>query len=247
VHNTYAMKIIRLTIYDPTHIRLSKALLPAGMNLTRWINQAMCEKLDRDCPSTIGLIASSAEKLEPERQPIDPQAILAEMKKQDAEKNRPDFGPYVARYKDSHPSDYAIALANHKRNGKTGDSLGIEGELEKWMKQDSRLALSEEEKREIMAEHGRKQAEQVQAAAAVDPDAIPDHVKGHPLLYQEWRDKRDAELAGIKVPEVSPTGELSDTAEYLELCKPVKTAKPAEDEEDSFWGGYDKIKSAARK
>ena len=236
------MKIIRLTIYDPTHIRLNNASWPAGMNLTRWINLAMNEKLDRDCPSTIGLKPAGLAEDEPEQhKPIDPYAILAAMR---AQEKKLDVGPVVIRYKERFPVAYAAAVHNCKT--KKEKSLGVEGEFEKILFQDPALVLTEEQKREIMAEHGRLQAEKSQAAA-VDPDAIPDDVRGHPIKYREWRDKRDAEIAGIKVPEVSETGELSDTAEYLALCKPVKTAKLAEDEEDEFWGGYEKTKRAASK
>lgn len=238
------MKIIRLTIYDPTHIKLKQFGVPFGMNLTKWINTAMQEKLDRDNAGSTGQAA--AVEQEPECKPIDPNAILAEMKRQEMVRNKPDTGPYVLYYRDN-ATMYGAAVHNHKTAGVK--SLGIEGELEKMCSQDPAYVLSDEQKRAIMAKHGRKQ---VKAVAEVDPDAIPEDVRGHPIKYKEWREKKDAERSGAPLPDVSPTGELSDTAEYLALCKPVKpvpVAKLAEDEETDFWGDdeFNKVRANVRK
>ena len=45
---------ILLTYYQTTRARLGKASLPYGVSMTRWINDAICEKLDREQPETIG-------------------------------------------------------------------------------------------------------------------------------------------------------------------------------------------------
>lgn len=245
------MKIIRLHIYDNIHRLLDQSRLPFGVNLTKWINSAMQEKLDRDSGSTIGVTPPGSDELE-EHKPVDAFAILAEMKKQEARKNPLAIGPYSIRYAGT--PEYRTALMNHRSKGAA--SLGVEGELELFVSQIPTDILTEEEKREIMAEHGRKQAQAVKAPPVeVDLDAIPDEVRGHKIKYREWRDKRDAEKAGAPLPEVSETGELSDTAEYLALA-----AKPAPvevsplvnvaSEPEDFWGadddGYAKIKRKAQ-
>jgi hypothetical protein len=45
---------ILLTYYQTTRARLGRASLPYGVSMTKWINDAICEKLDREQPETIG-------------------------------------------------------------------------------------------------------------------------------------------------------------------------------------------------
>ncbi len=45
---------ILLTYYPVTRARLELARIPLGMTITKWINQAIQEKLDREQPDTIG-------------------------------------------------------------------------------------------------------------------------------------------------------------------------------------------------
>jgi len=45
---------ILLTYYPVTRARLELARIPLGMTITKWINQAIQEKLDREQPETIG-------------------------------------------------------------------------------------------------------------------------------------------------------------------------------------------------
>jgi hypothetical protein len=47
---------ILLTYYQTTRARLGKASLPYGVSMTKWINDAVCEKLDREQPETIGAV-----------------------------------------------------------------------------------------------------------------------------------------------------------------------------------------------
>ena len=45
---------ILLTYYPVTRARLELARIPLGMTITKWINAAIQEKLDREQPETIG-------------------------------------------------------------------------------------------------------------------------------------------------------------------------------------------------
>lgn len=45
---------ILLTYYQTTRARLGKASLPYGVSMTKFVNDAICEKLDREQPETIG-------------------------------------------------------------------------------------------------------------------------------------------------------------------------------------------------
>jgi hypothetical protein len=47
---------ILLTYYQTTRARLGRASLPYGVSMTKWINDAICEKLDREQPETIGAV-----------------------------------------------------------------------------------------------------------------------------------------------------------------------------------------------
>jgi hypothetical protein len=49
-------KKILLTYYPATRERLALARIPLGMSITRWINAAIQEKLDREQPETIGAV-----------------------------------------------------------------------------------------------------------------------------------------------------------------------------------------------
>lgn len=220
-----------LKLNPATHSRLGKATLPFGYTRTKWINEAICEKLDREQPETSvhhGELSAAGERV-----PIDPHAILAELKRKEVRKNVSAIGPYSIYYKGT--STYQTGLMNHRSKAKKGTSLGIEGEIEALALQSPEYLLSAEQKRAIMAEHGEMQA-QARKAAEADPDAIPDDVRGHFRKYAEWREKRDAEKTGVALPEVSETGELSDTAEYLALVNPAPAPVDTEDEDPDFWG-----------
>jgi hypothetical protein len=43
---------ILLNLHPTTRLRMKNALLPIGVSRTKWINLAICEKLDRDQPQT---------------------------------------------------------------------------------------------------------------------------------------------------------------------------------------------------
>jgi hypothetical protein len=47
---------ILLTYYQTTRARLDRATMPYGVSMTKWINDAICEKLDREQPETIGAV-----------------------------------------------------------------------------------------------------------------------------------------------------------------------------------------------
>ena len=49
---------ILLTYYPATRDRLALARIPLGMTITKWINAAIQEKLDREQPETIGAVAA---------------------------------------------------------------------------------------------------------------------------------------------------------------------------------------------
>jgi len=48
-------KNISLALYLETKARLNKARFPHTFTLTRWINQAICDKLNREHPETVGV------------------------------------------------------------------------------------------------------------------------------------------------------------------------------------------------
>lgn len=210
------MKVIKLTIYQNTWYRWTNSLMPAGTQLTRWINQAMNEKLDRDAPGTIGLLPPAT--AEPaETKTIDPYAILADMKKQE---RGPDTGPYVIRYQwdedGTHSTFYMVALANQKRKIKKGEPvIGLEAEMALLFK-GSPQELSEEDKRAIMAEHHGKLAEKAAEVERAKKNALYSNT----LTVAELEARAEADGKPVEV----------HTAEYLALCKPA--AKPI----DEFWG-----------
>jgi len=224
-----------LKLNPATHSRLGKATLPFGYTRTKWINEAICEKLDREQPETSmnrGDLSAAGEHT-----PIDPHAILAELKRREQARSPNALGPYSIYYQGT--STYQTGLMNHKRKARKGTSLGIEGEIEALALQSPEYLLSAEQQRAILAEHGEMQA--ARKSAEADPDAIPEDVRGHPRKYAEWREKRGAEKAGVPLPEVSKTGELSDTAEYLAIMarpapSPADTDTDTDEDDAEFWG-----------
>ena len=224
-----SMKRLLLSFYPPTAKRLSNAQFPVNMTLTKWINEAICQRLDREQPQTIfgpgGLSAAPPQEAE-ETKVIDPYAYLAEEKRK---AGRNVVGAYCL-YNMGNAS-YTNAQRKHKLLGI--NSPGIESLLESQAINDGEGILSEDQKRAIMAEH----AERLKPAP-VDPDAIPDDVKGHKIKYNQWREERDGMQANTLTVAELEARALADgrppevhTAEFLALCKPA--AKPAEP--DGFW------------
>ncbi len=56
---------ILLTYYQTTRARLARASLPYGVSMTKWINDAICEKLDREQPETIGAMPVQPVEVQP--------------------------------------------------------------------------------------------------------------------------------------------------------------------------------------
>ena len=61
---------ILLTYYPVTRERLALARIPLGMTITKWINQAIQEKLDREQPETIGAAAAPIVEAPPAVVPV---------------------------------------------------------------------------------------------------------------------------------------------------------------------------------
>jgi hypothetical protein len=61
---------ILLTYYPVTRARLELARIPLGMTITKWINAAIQEKLDREQPETIGVTASPVVEAPPAVVPV---------------------------------------------------------------------------------------------------------------------------------------------------------------------------------
>lgn len=138
--NSIPPKIL-LSYHQITRTRLSCASLPYGKSMTKWINDAICEKLDREQPETIGLAAAV-----PVEAPLDPAKILEERRRA----ARPlDFvGPYTLKYgKDEtyvKMAGYRMDSARRKKQ-----TLGLEDALEQ-VALVSGGELSEAEKVELM-------------------------------------------------------------------------------------------------
>lgn len=236
------MKRLLLSFHVTTAARLKKASIPIGTSLTKWINDSICEKLDRDQPDTIladgerAAVVASAKLAKraafesrvggvhrPDfgdgKPKIDAHAILADMKARE----RKDFGPYCIYYADT--TMYRLALKQHNKAG--AETVGIEGYLEKMIGDDPALVLSHERKVQIMADYKAKLASQ---------PAVPDHLLGHPQRIKKWREA-GSPMADIPTfgPVTSPYAQ--DTQEFREIMQTAKSETPAvEDEDPDFWG-----------
>jgi len=102
-----------LSIHALTRARLDAAKMPLGTSRTKWINDAICQRLDRDNPETIGVGAvppPKGEKLE---------------------------GPYSIKYRKTWR--YAMAAQYHAKYLKEGkESPGVEGILERMCMNDGK-------------------------------------------------------------------------------------------------------------
>jgi len=56
---------ILLTYYPVTRARLEAARMPYGFTMTKWVNAAIQEKLDREQPETIGVTAAPVMEASP--------------------------------------------------------------------------------------------------------------------------------------------------------------------------------------
>ncbi len=213
-------KNISLALYMATKARLNKARFPHTFTLTRWINEAICDKLDREHPETVGVSHMEEQPLSPviAATAFDP---LAERRRLNRLQRGPNYvGPYILKYRGTTPYDQAVHLLRKQGSG----SQGIEAILE-----DMCLAagepLSIEEQGAIMA---------------------ADRLKSIALLAKEEKEAKDQaqEVEALKAAAMEESPLVNVAAPAME---DVPTAKLAEDEEDEFWGSYDKIKAMARK
>lgn len=95
-----------LSLHPLTRARLDAAKMPLGMSRTKWINDAICQRLDRENPETIGVEAVPP----PENEKLE--------------------GPYSIKYRKTWR--YGMAAQYHAKYLKEGkESPGIEGILER--------------------------------------------------------------------------------------------------------------------
>jgi hypothetical protein len=155
--NVIPLKIL-LSYHQTTRARLAVASLPYGRSMTKWINDAICEKLDREQPATIGVCA--ALRAEPEK-PINPEKELEERKRA---ARKPDFlGPWTVKYGEN-KTWRMFAEARMKEAKRKEEVLGLEDALELVAKGEG-VAMSEDEAREIMEAYRLKQLESVSPIA----------------------------------------------------------------------------------
>jgi hypothetical protein len=120
---------ILLSLHLETRARLDLARLPLTESRTKWINAAICQRLDRENPETIGKLDVS--KLKPT-----------------SAKHKTPRGPYSAKYKGT--ARYSLAFReNMRRIRADGRSPGIEWLIERSCIQDGK-AMSQEEKDAVM-------------------------------------------------------------------------------------------------
>jgi hypothetical protein len=150
---------ILLMLHVTTHERMSVAELPYGMSKTRWINDAICEKLDREQPQTIfrngKLPEADAERVKTPRENL--VELEAQAKRQQPKR---DTGEHVWHYKWDEDGElstlYMAAQAKEKWRLKHGEpQIGLDAEMERIVKGTSQ-ELSDEQKREIREEHAAK-------------------------------------------------------------------------------------------
>lgn len=131
--------------------------------MTKWINDAICEKLDREQPETIGLAAAV-----PVEAPPDPAKILEERRR--AARPLDYVGPYTIKYgKDETYAKMAKYRMDSARRKK--QDLGLEDALEQ-VALVSNGELSDAEKAELMqAPPVAAPVEQLESVPAAAPDA----------------------------------------------------------------------------
>lgn len=231
---------VLLSVYAPNQRRMSTLRFPMGMTLTKWINEAITEKLDRsgameDRPFS-PIIAA------PPFNPMEERQRLLRLSR-----GRDYVGTYSLKYKGSTEYDHAEHV--HKKMGDL--SPGIEAILEDFCTE-SHAAMNTEEQGQILAAHVRRQRMQV------------DDLERQRI--QAEKDKAEYEAAG-DLPQVNPHAAaeakfesvqkanrermLAAAAEVLGETPLVNVASPAMEEPADFWGeedaAYHKIKAKACK
>lgn len=228
---------ILLSVYAPNKIRMNSLLFPMGMTLTKWINEAITEKLDR-----CGAVAAEQATLQILHKPEDERKRLLRLAR-----GRNYVGAYSLKYKGTTIYDHAEHV-----DKKMGDiSPGIEVILEDLCEQ-SNAVLSTEEQGAILAAHTRKLKMQADDAER--------------KRLREEREKADM-LAEANAPLVNPQIALRAKFEASQLAKHgkaamdaesdnpmeeqplINVASPAMDDDADFWGdedaAYHKIKAKA--
>jgi hypothetical protein len=163
--NAIPLKIL-LSYHQTTRARLAVASLPYGRSMTKWINDAICEKLDREQPQTIGVCAVVPSPVE---EPLDP---AKELQKRQRAARKPDFlGPWTVKYGEN-KTWRMFAEARIKEAKRKGEVLGLEDALE-LVAIGEKVTMTEDEGRGIMAEYRRKQLESVSPAAVVPAAVSP--------------------------------------------------------------------------
>lgn len=152
---------ILLNIHLSVRSRMDKATLPMGASRTKWINDAIAEKLDREHPDTIGVCAV----VPPDT--INPAKILEE--RQRAARPLDFIGPYTLKY--GKVEDYA-KLAKYRMDSarRKKRDLGLEDALEQ-VALVSGGELSEVEKAELMQAPPVPAAKQMESAPPAAPDS----------------------------------------------------------------------------
>lgn len=175
--NSIPPKIL-LSYHLITRTRLAVASLPYGKSMTKWINDAICEKLDREQPETIGLVP-----LEPVK-PLDPEKELRE--RQRAARPLDYVGPYTLKYGKN--EDF-VKLAKYRMDSarRKKQELGLEDALEQ-VALVSDGELSEAEKGELLHPTPVKQLE-VAPVVASDSDfwGEDDFAQGRALVKRHTR------------------------------------------------------------
>lgn len=261
------MNRLLLSFHLTTSKRLKLARIPIGVTLTKWVNLAICEKLDRDQPDTI-LDPAQLEEIAREAKQnkrkvfeaggtIPPPTLggsphidaYANLKAAQRRERGVDYvGPWTWYYEGT--TIHRQAIRDHKNLG--SDSPGVEALIEDGCVRDNYGVLSPEKQKAIMEE----QAEKMKSAAPAPP--VPDHLLGHPQRIKRWRAAGSPVEALPRVPGMPQIEYPQETTEYLALAaKPapveapplVNVATPASEPED-FWGadddGYAKIKRKAQ-
>jgi hypothetical protein len=221
---------------------MSTLRFPMGMTLTKWINEAISEKLDRsgameDRPLSLNIAVPVFDPMEEQRRLIR------------AARGRDYVGAYSLRHKGTTTYDHAEHV--HKKMGDL--SPGIEAILEDFCIE-SHAAMSTEEQGAVMAAHVRKQKMHAESAER--------------QLIQAGKDKAEYMAAGDAPTTVISDADmqakfeerqranrerqLADAAVILGETPLVNVAAPAMEDPADFWGdedeaAYRRIKEKARK
>lgn len=154
-------KNISLALYLETKARLNKARFPHTFTLTRWINQAICDKLDREHPETVGaspMVETAAISPLVAAPAFDPMVETRRLLR--LARGRDYVGPYTIRERGK--TSYLMAEHQHKKLKDA--SPGIEALLED-MYIKAGEELTPEEVGRIMAAHAMEEKALADAAA----------------------------------------------------------------------------------